>query len=156
MVAENNELQKLFEDFCVKNNIPMEKDYNFYSDKEMEFLRKTRNLFYTEAEKYQKIIDEKILEKNDVLKYQNQYVCYTDDYDRVIYMYVDKIERLSRYVVLTGNGVEIYGKACIQLKNTSMNVSYKELDKLSIIDEEEYKSKIKESIENFLKKLKIN
>lgn len=155
MAVENNELQKAFEEFCVKNNIPMEKDYNFYSDKEMEFLRKTRNLFYAEAEKYQKIIDEKILEKNNVLKYQNQYVCYTDDYN-CVYMYVDKIERLSRYAVFTGNGAEIFGKACIQIKNKSINVSYQELDKLLIIDEEEYKSKIKESIENFLKKLKIN
>ena len=48
-------------------------DYSCSSDEEINALRRLRDAFMNESSKYQKMIDRKIMEKFDGLKYEGQY-----------------------------------------------------------------------------------
>ena len=72
-------------------------DYSCSSDEEINTLRRLRDAFMDESSKYQEMIDRKIMEKFDGLKYEGQYIKYYDggeDY-AISYIKCTKVERLT-------------------------------------------------------------
>ena len=53
-------------------------DYSCSSDEEINELRRLRDAFMDESSKYQEMINRKIMEKFDGLKYEGQYIKYYD------------------------------------------------------------------------------
>lgn len=137
-------------------------DYNCNSDEEINELRRLRDAFMDESSKYQEMIDRKIMEKFDGLKYEGQYIKYYDcgeDY-AISYIKCTKVERLTYGIKIKGSFCTIYtdGQLDIDMTDTSsITVNYSDIDEeLEIISEEEYKKDIKTYIENVSEKFLKN
>ena len=137
-------------------------DYSCSSDEEINALRRLRDAFIDESSKYQEMIDRKIMEKFDGLKYEGQYIKYYDggeDY-AISYIKCTKVERLTNGIRVKGLFYTVYsdGQLDIDMTNTSsVTVNYSDIDEeLEIISEEEYKKGIKHFIENISEKFLKN
>ena len=132
-------------------------DYNCNSDEEINELRRLRDAFMNESSKYQDMIDRKIMEKFDGLKYEGQYIKYYDggeDY-AISYIKCTKVERLTYGIRIKGLIYTIYtdGQLDIDMTDTSsITVNYSDIDEeLEIISEEEYTKNITEAVNNIMK-----
>ena len=133
-------------------------DYSCSSDEEINALRRLRDAFMNESSKYQEMIDRKIMEKFDGLKYEGQYIKYYDggeDY-AISYIKCTKVERLTYGIKIKGLIYTIYtdGRLDIDMTDTSsLTVNYSDIDEeLEIISEEEYTKNITEAINTVLNK----
>ena len=133
-------------------------DYSCSSDEEINALRRLRDAFMNESSKYQEMIDRKIMEKFDGLKYEGQYIKYYDggeDY-AISYLKWTKVERLTYGIKIKGLIYTIYtdGRLDIDMTDTSsLTVNYSDIDEeLEIISEEEYTKNITEAINTVLNK----
>ena len=132
-------------------------DYSCSSDEEINALRRLRDAFMNESSKYQEMIDRKIMEKFDGLKYEGQYIKYYDggeDY-AISYIKCTKVERLTYGIKIKGLIYTIYtdGQLDIDMTDTSsITVNYSDIDEeLEIITEEEYTKNIIEAVNNIMK-----
>ena len=132
-------------------------DYSCSSDEEINALRRLRDAFMNESSKYQEMIDRKIMEKFDGLKYEGQYIKYYDggeDY-AISYIKCTKVERLTYGIKIKGLIYTIYtdGRLDIDMTDTSsVIVNYSDIDEeLEIITEEEYTKNITEAVNNIMK-----
>ena len=132
-------------------------DYSCSSDEEINALRRIRDAFMNESSKYQEMIDRKIMEKFDGLKYEGQYIKYYDggeDY-AISYIKCTKVERLTYGIKIKGLIYTIYtdGQLDIDMTDTSsITVNYSDIDEeLEIITEEEYTKNITEAVNNIMK-----
>ena len=132
-------------------------DYSCSSDEEINALRRLRDAFMNESSKYQEMIDRKIMEKFDGLKYEGQYIKYYDggeDY-AISYIKCTKVERLTYGIKINGLIYTIYtdGRLDIDMTDTSsVIVNYSDIDEeLEIITEEEYTKNITEAVNNIMK-----
>ena len=133
-------------------------DYNCTSDDDINELRKLRDAFYNESSKYQEMIDRKIMEKFDALKYEGKYIKYFhgEEYQAISYIKCTKVDRLSYGIRINGSFCTIYfdGHLYIDMNDTSSALNYVEIDnKLEIISEEEYIESVTEAMNNALNKL---
>ena len=133
-------------------------DYSCSSDEEINARIRIRDAFMNESLKYQEMIDRKIMEKFDGLKYEGQYIKYYDggeDY-AISYIKCTKVERLIYGIKIKGLIYTIYtgGRLDIDMTNTSsVTVNYSDIDEeLEIISEEEYTKTIIETINTVLNK----
>lgn len=132
-------------------------DYSCSSDEEINARIRLRDAFMNESLKYQEMIDRKIMEKFDGLKYEGQYIKYYDggeDY-AISYIKCTKVERLIYGIKIKGLIYTIYtdGRLDIDMTNTSsVTVNYSDIDEeLEIITEEEYTKNITEAVNNIMK-----
>ena len=132
-------------------------EYSCSSDEEINALRRLRDAFINESSKYQEMIDRKIMEKFDGLKYEGQYIKYYDggeDY-AISYIKCTKVERLTYGIKIKGLIYTIYtdGRLDIDMTDTSsITVNYSDIDEeLEIITEEEYTKNITEAVNNIMK-----
>ena len=132
-------------------------DYSCSSDEEINELRLLRDAFMNESSKYQDMIDRKIMEKFDGLKYEGQYIKYYEfgeDYE-ISYIKCTKVERLTYGIRVKGLIYTIYndGQLDIDMTDTySITVNYSDIDEeLEIISEEEYIKNITEAVNNIMK-----
>ena len=133
-------------------------DYSCSSDEEINARIRLRDAFMNESLKYQEMIDRKIMEKFDGLKYEGQYIKYYDggeDY-AISYIKCTKVERLIYGIKIKGLIYTIYtdGRIDIDMTNTSsVTVNYSDIDEeLEIISEEEYTKTITEAVNNIYEK----
>ena len=131
-------------------------DYSCSSDEEINARIRLRDAFMNESLKYQEMIDRKIMEKFDGLKYEGQYIKYYDggeDY-AISYIKCTKVERLIYGIKIKGLIYTIYtdGRLDIDMTDTSsVTVNYSDIDEeLEIISEEEYTKTITEAINTVL------
>lgn len=132
-------------------------DYSCSSDEEINARIRLRDAFMNESLKYQEMIDRKIMEKFDGLKYEGQYIKYYDggeDY-AISYIKCTKVERLIYGIKIKGLIYTIYtdGRLDIDMTDTSsVTVNYSDIDEeLEIISEEEYTKTITEAVNNIMK-----
>ena len=132
-------------------------DYSCSSDEEINELRRLRDAFMNESSKYQDMIDRKIMEKFDGLKYEGQYIKYYEfgeDYE-ISYIKCTKVERLTYGIRIKGLFYTIYpdGQLDIDMTDTySITVNYSDIDEeLEIISEEEYTKTLTEAVNNIMK-----
>ena len=132
-------------------------DYSCSSDEKINELRRLRDAFMNESSKYQEMIDRKIMEKFDGLKYEGKYIKYYEfgeDY-AISYIKCTKVERLTYGIRITGLFYTIYpdGQLDIDMTDTySITVNYSDIDEeLEIISEEEYTKNITEAVNNIMK-----
>lgn len=132
-------------------------DYSCSSDEEISARIRLRDAFMNESLKYQEMIDRKIMEKFDGLKYEGQYIKYYDggeDY-AISYIKCTKVERLIYGIKIKGLIYTIYtdGRLDIDMTDTSsVTVNYSDIDEeLEIITEEEYTKNITEAVNNIMK-----
>ena len=137
---------------------PKRIDYSCSSDEEINARIRLRDAFMNESLKYQEMIDRKIIEKFDGLKYEGQYIKYYDggeDY-AISYIKCTKVERLIYGIKIKGLIYTIYtdGRLDIDMTDTSsVTVNYSDIDEeLEIITEEEYTKNITEAINTVLNK----
>lgn len=137
-------------------------DYSCSSDEEINARIRLRDAFMNESLKYQEMIDRKIMEKFDGLKYEGQYIKYYDggeDY-AISYIKCTKVERLIYGIKIKGLIYTIYtdGRIDIDMTNTSsVTVNYSDIDEeLEIISEEEYTKTITEAVNNIYEKFLKN
>lgn len=133
-------------------------DYSCSSDEEINARIRLRDAFMNESLKYQEMIDRKIMEKFDGLKYEGQYIKYYDggeDY-AISYIKCTKVERLIYGIKIKGLIYTIYtdGRLDIDMTNTSsVIVNYSDIDEeLEIISEEEYTKTITATVNNIYEK----
>ena len=133
-------------------------DYSCSSDEEINARIRLRDAFMNESLKYQEMIDRKIMEKFDGLKYEGQYIKYYDggeDY-AISYIKCTKVERLIYGIKIKGLIYTIYtdGRLDIDMTNTSsVTVNYSDIDEeLEIITEEEYTKTIITAVNNIYEK----
>ena len=137
---------------------PKRIDYSCSSDEEINARIRLRDAFMNESLKYQEMIDRKIMEKFDGLKYEGKYIKYYEfgeDY-AISYIKCTKVERLTYGIRITGLFYTIYpdGQLDIDMTDTSsVTMNYSDIDEeLEIITEEEYTKKITEMINTVLNK----
>ena len=133
-------------------------DYSCSSDEEINARIRLRDAFMNESLKYQEMIDRKIMEKFDGLKYEGQYIKYYDggeDY-AISYIKCTKVERLIYGIKIKGLIYTIYtdGRLDIDMTDTSsVTVNYSDIDEeLEIISEEEYTKTIIAAVNNIYEK----
>ena len=132
-------------------------DYSCSSDEDINELRRLRDAFMNESSKYQEMIDRKIMEKFDGLKYEGKYIRYFHGGEGYIISYIKctKVERLTYGIKLKGSFCTIYtdGQLHIDMTNTSsITVNYSDIDEeLEIISEEDYTKTITEALNNIMK-----
>ena len=132
-------------------------DYNCNSDDSIHELRKLRDAFYNESSKYQEMIDRKIMEKFDALKYAGQYIrrfCNGESYE-IDYIKCTKVERVSYGIRIHGIFFRCYrnGDYGIDVDSYTEPIKYCTIDEeLEIITKEEYRKDIKTFIENISEK----
>ena len=137
-------------------------DYSCSSNEEINVRIRLRDAFMNESLKYQEMIDRKIMEKFDGLKYEGQYIKYYDggeDY-AISYIKCTKVERLIYGIKIKGLIYTIYtdGRLDIDMTDTSsVTVNYSDIDEeLEIITEEEYTKTITEAVNNIYEKFLKN
>ena len=137
-------------------------DYSCSSDEEINARIRLRDAFMNESLKYQEMIDRKIMEKFDGLKYEGQYIKYYDDGEdyAISYIKCTKVERLIYGIKIKGLIYTIYtdGRLDIDMTDTSsVTVNYSDIDEeLEIITEEEYTKTITEAVNNIYEKFLKN
>ena len=134
-------------------------DYNCNSDEEINELRRLRDAFMNESSKYQDMIDRKIMEKFDGLKYEGQYIKYYDggeDY-AISYIKCTKVERLTYGIRVKGLFYTVYSDGQVEIDiddNSWVSVNYSDIDEeVEIITEDEYTKKVTEAVNSALNKL---
>ena len=141
-------------------------DYNCNSDEEINELRRLRNAFMEESSKYQEMIDRKIMEKFDALKYEGKYIRYfhNEEHNAISYIKCTKVER---YDYGCDYGIKIKGLCCTVYSdgsggqaeidmddNSWVSLNYSDIDEeVEIISEEEYIKRVTEAVNNALNKL---
>ena len=137
-------------------------DHSCSSDEEINARIRLRDAFMNESLKYQEMIDRKIMEKFDGLKYEGQYIKYYDggeDY-AISYIKCTKVERLIYGIKIKGLIYTIYtdGRLDIDMTNTSsVTVNYSDIDEeIEIITEEEYTKTIIATVNNIYEKFLKN
>ena len=137
-------------------------DYSCSSDEEINARIRLRDAFMNESLKYQEMIDRKIMEKFDGLKYEGQYIKYYDggeDY-AISYIKCTKVERLIYGIKIKGLIYTIYtdGRLDIDMTDTSsVTVNYSDIDEeIEIITEEEYTKTIIATVNNIYEKFLKN
>lgn len=141
-------------------------DYSCTSDEEINELRRLRDAFTQESSKYQKMIDRKIMEKFDALKYDGKYIRYFHggEHDAISYIKCTKVER---YDYDYDYGIKIKGLCCTVYSygsggqveidmddNSWVSLNYSDIDEeVEIISEEEYTKKVTKAVNNALNKL---
>ena len=133
-------------------------DYSCNTDEVINELRRLRDVFNEESSKYQEMIDRKIMEKFDALKYEGKYIRYfhNGEHNAISYIKCTKVERLTYGIKLKGSFCTIYsdGHLDIDMNTTSSTIYYVKIDEeLEIISEEEYTKKVTEVVNNALNKL---
>lgn len=136
---------------------PNKVDYSCNSDEEINELRRLRDAFMSESSKYQEMIDRKIIEKNDGLKYEGQYIRYFHGGEgfAISYIKCTKVERLVYGIRLKGSLCTIYttGDLDIDMNYTSPAINYVDIDKeLEIISKEEYTESVTSLVNGTLNK----
>lgn len=132
-------------------------DYSCNSDEEINELRRIRDAFTQESSKYQEMIDRKIMEKFDGLKYEGKYIrrfCNCESYE-IDYIKCTKVERTSYGIRLHGTVFSCYrnGDYTIDTYDCTEPIKYCTIDKeLEILTEEEYRNDIKKCLENISEK----
>ena len=128
-------------------------DYSCSSDEEINALRRLRDAFMNESSKYQEMIDRKIMEKFDGLKYEGQYIKYYDggeDY-AISYIKCTKVERLTYGIKIKGLIYTIYtdGRLDIDMTDTSsITVNYSDIDEELEIITEDYSVRVNNKVFN--------
>ena len=137
-------------------------DHSCSSDEEINARIRLRDAFMNESLKYQEMIDRKIMEKFDGLKYEGQYIKYYDggeDY-AISYIKCTKVERLIYGIKIKGLIYTIYtdGRLDIDMTDTSsVTVNYSDIDEeIEIITEEEYTKTIIATVNNIYEKFLKN
>lgn len=137
-------------------------DYSCTSDEEINELRRLRDAFTQESSKYQEMIDRKIMEKFDALKYKGKYIRYFHggEHNAISYIKCNKVERLTYGIKIKGSFCTIYtdgsaGQVEIDMDDNSwVSLNYSDIDEeVEIISEEEYTKKVTEAVNNALNKL---
>ena len=133
-------------------------DYSCNTDEVINELRRLRDVFNEESSKYQEMIDRKIMEKFDALKYEGKYIRYfhNGEHNAISYIKCTKVERLTYGIKLKGSFCTIYtdGHLDIDMNTTSSTIYYVGIDEeLEIISEEEYTKKVTEAVNVALNKL---
>ena len=137
-------------------------DYSCSSDEEINARIRLRDAFMNESLKYQEMIDRKIMEKFDGLKYEGQYIKYFHDGEdyAISYIKCTKVERLTYGIRVKGLFYTVYSDGQLDIDTTdtsSITVNYSDIgEELEIISEEEYKKDIKTYIENISEKFLKN
>lgn len=139
------------EEFYKRIN-PDKKDFECYKDSEISELREIRNMFNNEASKYQKLIDEKILQQHDVSKYKNKHVQYKSE-DLLIH--VKEVERKYNGFSLLGTVVEILEDTIDICLDGDIFVHYDNINNLKIISEKEYKHIVSKHLKDILRKANL-
>lgn len=141
-------------------------DYNCNSDEEINELRRLRNAFMEESSKYQEMIDRKIMEKFDALKYEGKYIRYFHNGEHNAISYI-KCTKVERYDYSCDYGIKIKGLCCTVYSdgsggqaeidmddNSWVSLNYSDIDEeVEIISEEEYTKRVTEAVNNALNKL---
>lgn len=153
----DNKIKDVLNKFYDKVN-PERIDYNCNSDDAINELRRLRDAFTQESSKYQEMIDRKIMEKFDGLKYEGQYIRYFHGGESYAISYIKctKVERLVYGIRLKGLFCTIYsnGQLDIDMDGISPAINYTEIDKeLEIISENEYGESVTELVNGTLNKL---
>ena len=137
-------------------------DYSCNTDEVINELRRLRDVFNEESSKYQEMIDRKIMEKFDALKYEGKYIryFYNGEHNAISYIKCTKVERLTYGIKLKGSFCTIYtdgsdGHVEIDIDDNSwVSVNYSDIDEeVEIISEEEYTKKVTEAVNSALNKL---
>lgn len=155
MDSKITEALNKFYDKVNPNNI----DYSCNSDEEVNELRRLRNAFREESSKYQEMIDRKIMEKFDALKYEGKYIRYFHggEHNAISYIKCTKVERLTYGIRIKGLFYTVYsdGQLDIDMTDTSsITVNYSDIDEeLKIISEEEYIESVTGLMNSTLNKL---
>ena len=154
MDSKITEALNKFYDKVNPNNI----DYSCNSDEEVNELRRLRNAFREESSKYQEMIDRKIMEKFDALKYEGKYIRYFHggEHNAISYIKCTKVERLTYGIKIKCSFCTIYidGHLDIDMNTTSSTIYYVEIDEeLEIISEEEYTESVTGLMNGTLNKL---
>lgn len=131
---------------------PDKKDFECYKDSDVDDLRTIRNLFNEEASKYQKLIDEKILQRQDILKYVGKYVLYNTE---GLLIKVEKVERKYEGFSLIGHVTEIFDDTIDITLDGDIFVYYRNTHHLEIISEEKYKKLISKHLKFILNTMGI-
>ena len=153
----DNKIKDALNKFYDKVN-PERIDYNCNSDEEINELRRLREAFTQESSKYQEMIDRKIMEKFDGLKYEGQYIRYFHGGEGYVISYIKctKVERLAYGIRIKGSFCTIYsdGRLDIDMNDISPAINYTGIDKeLEIISEEEYTESVTVLMNGTLNKL---
>ena len=152
----DNKIKDALNKFYDKVN-PERIDYNCNSDEEINELRRLRDAFTQESSKYQDMIDRKIMEKFDGLKYEGQYIrrfCNGESYE-IDYIKCTKVERVSYGIRIHGIFFRCYrnGDYVVDADSCTECIKYCTIDnELEIITEEEYRKDIKTFIDNISEK----
>ena len=151
----DSKIKEALNNFYYKVN-PERIDYNCNSDEGINELRRLRDAFTQESSKYQEMIDRKIMEKFDALKYEGQYIrLQRDGFYEIDYIKCTKVERTSYGIRIYGTFFSCFqnGDYTIEAYDCTEPINYCTIDKeLEIITEEEYKKEIKTHIENISEK----
>lgn len=139
------------EEFYKRIN-PDKKDFECYKDAEISELREIRNMFNDEASKYQKLIDEKILQQSDVFKYKNKCVQYKSE-DLLIN--VEEVERKHNGFSLLGTVIAIFEDTIDICLDGDIFVYYIDVNDLKIISEKEYKHIVSKHLKDILRKANL-
>ena len=141
---------------------PQRIDYDCNSDDNINELRRIRDAFTRESSRYQEMINRKIMEKFDVLKYEGKHIKYFlggEDY-AISYIKCNKVERCDYGIKIKGLCCTVYsdgsdGQVEIDIDDNSwVSVNYSDIDEeVEIISEEEYTKKVTEAVNNTLNKL---
>ena len=137
---------------------PQRIDYDCNSDDTINELCRIRDAFTRESSKYQEMIDRKIMEKFDALKYEGKYIRYfhNGEHNAISYIKCTKVERLTYGIKLKGSFCTIYTDEHldIDINTTSSTIYYVEIDEeLEIISEEEYTESVTGLMNGTLNKL---
>ena len=137
-------------------------DYNCNSDEEINELRRLRDAFMNESSKYQEMIDRKIMEKFDALKYEGKYIKYFlgGEDCAISYIKCNEVRRCDYGIKIMGLCCTVYsdrsdGQVEIDIDDNSwVSVNYSDIDEeVEIISEEEYTKKVTEAVNIALNKL---
>ena len=153
----DNKIKDALNKFYDKVN-PERIDYSCTSDEEINELRRLRNAFREESSKYQEMIDRKIMEKFDALKYEGKYIRYfhNGEHNAISYIKCTNVERFTYGIKIKGSFCTIYadGHLDIDINTTSSTIYYVEIDEeLEIISEEEYTESVTGLMNGTLNKL---
>ena len=141
---------------------PQRIDYSCNTDEVINELRRLRDVFSEESSKYQEMIDRKIMEKFDALKYEGKYIRYfhNGEHNVISYIKCTKVERLTYGIKLKGSFCTVYsdgsdGQVEIDIDDNSwVSINYSDIDEeVEIISEEEYTKKVTEAVNVALNKL---
>ena len=134
-------------------------DYSCNTDEVINELRRLRNVFMEESVKYQEMIDRKITEKFNALKYEGKYIKYFlgGEGCAISYIKCNKVERSDYGIKIMGLCCTVYSDGQVEIDiddNSWVSVNYSDIDEeVEIISEKEYTKQVTEAVNNVLNKL---